>query len=165
MQIKEKKTSRENEFSGWLTFIKENSHKMLTGLLARRKYKSPETFCIQKGMQKESLVSIRVRTAAPAWLCIFHYVQLRVYKLLLKIKLWVLCKLGLPMSYLLSLFIFFFRLIPWSTGALWVHFSARASKTHPRGCPRRGTFHYSRGHLWPTWTVQVPCLGLYWLSA
>ena len=29
-------------------------------------------------MQKESLVSIRVRTAAPAWLCIFHYVKLHV---------------------------------------------------------------------------------------
>ena len=42
-------------------------------------------------MQKESLVSTKVRTAAPAWLCVFHYVKLRVYKHLLKIKLWGFC--------------------------------------------------------------------------
>ena len=59
-----------------------------------------------------------------------------------------------------SFFLFFlFGLIPWSAGALWVHFSARASKTHSRRCPRWGIFRYSRGRLWPMWTVQVPCWG------
>ena len=52
-----------------------------------------------------------------------------------------------------------FRLIPWSGGALWVHFPAWASKTHLRRCPRWGTFSYSRGRLRPTWTEQVPCWG------
>ena len=55
----------------------------------------------------------------------------------------------------------FFRLIPWSTGALWVHFSAWASKTQSR---RRSVFTLARGCLQPPWTEQVPCLGLYWLS-
>ena len=56
-------------------------------------------------MQKESLVSIRARTAATAWLCIFHYVKLRVYKHLLKIKLWGFCtSLASPVS-TLSLFL------------------------------------------------------------
>ena len=64
-------------------------------------------------MQKESLVSIRVRTAAPAWLCIFHYVKRKIYKLLLKIKLWVLQKLGLPVLYFLSLYTSFSG---WSLG-------------------------------------------------
>ena len=54
-------------------------------------------------MQKESLVSIRVRTAAPAWLCIFHYVKLRVYKHLLKIKLWGFCTSLVSLMSILSL--------------------------------------------------------------
>ena len=38
-----------------------------------------------------------------------------------------------PMSVFLSFFLsLFFRLIPWSTEALWVHFPARASKTFLR---------------------------------
>ena len=89
-----------------LTFIKEESHKVFTGLLARRLCKSPETFCIQKDMQKESLVSIRVRTAAPAWLCIFHYIKLTVYKHLLKIKLWGFCTSLAPPMLILSLSLF-----------------------------------------------------------
>ena len=56
-------------------------------------------------------------------------------------------------------FLFLFRLIPWSTGALCVHFPAWASKTHSRRSLRWGTFSYSRGCLWPTWTEQVPCWG------
>ena len=106
-------------------------------------------------MQKESLVSIRVRTAAPAWLCIFHYAKLRVYKHLFKIKLWVfLHKLGSPCVDSLSLFLplpisLFFRLIPWNAEALHVYLFAWASKTHSRGSPRRGTLCYSSGHLWP----------------
>ena len=59
----------------------------------------------------------------------------------------------------MSLFLSVFRLTPWSAGALWVHFSAWASKTHMRAWTRWGTFVYSRGCLWLVWTVQVPCLG------
>ena len=56
-------------------------------------------------------------------------------------------------------FLFLFRLIPWSTAALCVHFPAWASKTHSRRCLRWGTFRDSRGRLQPTWTEQVPCWG------
>ena len=56
-------------------------------------------------------------------------------------------------------FLFLFRLIPWSAGALCVHFPAWASKTHSRRCLRLGTFSYSRGHLRPPWTEQVLCWG------
>ena len=56
-------------------------------------------------------------------------------------------------------FLFLFRLIPWSTGALCIHFPAWASKTHWRRCPGWGTFRDSRGCLQPTWTEQVPCWG------
>ena len=56
-------------------------------------------------------------------------------------------------------FLFLFRLILWSAGALCVHFPAWASKTHSRRCLRWGTFSYSRGCLLPTWTEQVPCWG------
>ena len=72
-------------------------------------------------------------------------------------------KLGLPhvnslsLSFSLSLPLFF-RLIPWNTEAVFVHFSARASKTHVRGSPRWGTLRYSSGRLWPTRTEQVFCL-------
>ena len=88
------------------------------------------------------------------WLCIFHYVKLRVYKHLLKIKLWGFCtSLASPMSTLslsfsLSLPLFF-RLIPWNAEALRVYLFARASKTHARGSPRRSTLCYSSGRLWP----------------
>ena len=60
---------------------------------------------------------------------------------------------------ILSLSFSFFRLIPWSTGALCVHFPAWASKTHSRRCLRWGTSSYLRGRLQPTWTEQVPCWG------
>ena len=60
---------------------------------------------------------------------------------------------------ILSLSFSFFRLIPWSTGALCVQFPAWASKTHLRRCLRWGTFSYSRGRLQPMWTEQVPCWG------
>ena len=52
------------------------------------------------------------------------------------------------LSFSLSLPLFF-RLIPWNTEALHVYLFARASKTHTRGSPRRGTLCYSSGHLWP----------------
>ena len=63
-------------------------------------------------------------------------------------------KLGLPHvnslspSFSLSLPLFF-RLIPWNTEALCVHFSARASEILARGSPRRDTLRYSSGCLWP----------------
>ena len=107
-------------------------------------------------MEKESLVSIRVRTAAPAWLCIFHYVKFRVYKHLVYNKVEerrVCTSLASTMS-ILSLAPFpslplLFRLIPWNTEAHWIYLLARASETHARGSPRRGTLCYSSGHLWP----------------
>lgn len=107
-----------------------------------------------KRYTKESLVLIRVKTAAPVWLCIFHYVKPRVYKHLLDIKLWSFCtSLAFPVSTLsLSFFLslpLFFRLIPLNTEALRVYLFTRASKTHMRGSPRQGTLHYSSGHLWP----------------
>ena len=64
-----------------------------------------------------------------------------------------------------------FRMTPWGTGALWVHFFAWASKTQsgrrPASLPGRGRPASStppRGRLWPPWTEQVPCQELYWLS-
>ena len=108
-------------------------------------------------MQKESLVSIRVRTAAPAWLCIFHYVKLRVYKHIFKIKLWVfLHKLGSPCVDSLSLFLplpisLFFRLIPWNTEACCVYLFSRASKTHARGSRRQAPVAYIDGASFLSW--------------
>ena len=56
--------------------------------------------------------------------------------------------LTLSLSFFLSLPLLF-RLIPWNAEALRVYLFARASKTHARGSPRRGTFPYSSGHKWP----------------
>ena len=95
----------------------------------------------------------RVRTAAPAWLCIFHYVKFRVYKHLVNNKVEeFLHKPGLPHvdSFTCSLSLpLLFRLIPWNTEAHRVYLLAWASETHMRGSPRRGTLRYSSGHLWP----------------
>ena len=73
MQSKEKTLLGKKGFLVGRHLSRKRAIKMLTGLLARRYCKPPETFCIREGMQKESLVSMRVRTAAPALLCIFHY--------------------------------------------------------------------------------------------
>ena len=59
------------------------------------------------------------------------------------------------LSFSLSLPLFF-RLIPWSAEALWVHFPARASKTPLRRCSvpsphREGT--------WGLWEQSKPCAG------
>ena len=65
-------------------------------------------------------------------------------------KLWGFCtslaslRSILSLSFSLSLPLLF-RLIPWNTEALCVHFSAQASKTHMRGSPRWGTLRYSSG--------------------
>ena len=92
-------------------------------------------------MQKESLVSIRVRTADPSWFCIFHYSLYTAQgikapfekKLQASLtKAWSPCViLSLSLSFSIRLF---FRLIPWSAEALWVHFPARTSKTLSRRC-------------------------------
>ena len=60
---------------------------------------------MRKGMRKESLISTRVRPAAPAWLCISHYVKLRVYNHLLKIKLWGFCTSVASLMSIISLFL------------------------------------------------------------
>ena len=102
-------------------------------------------------MQRESLVSISVRAADPAWLCIFH--------LSLCITKSIKTDLGNketdqflerlePMPSFLSYSIFW--LIPiWGIEVSHVYLFARASKTHTRGSPRRGTLLYSSGCLWP----------------
>ena len=104
----------------------------------------------------------KVRTADPSCLCIFRYVKLRVYKHLLKIKLWGFC---ISLTSLMSILSLFLPLTPshfqadlWTTEVLRVHFYARASKTHARGSPRWGKRHYSSRRLWPTRTEQVSCL-------
>ena len=89
---------------------------------------------------------------------IILYAQLQVYKFPMKIKLRALLKAWSP-HVILSCFLFLFRLIPWSAGALCVHFPAWASKTHSRRCLRWCTFSYLRGRLQTTWTEQVLCWG------
>ena len=66
MQSKEKTLLRKRSFLVDRQLSRKRAIKMLTGLLAIRQCKPPETFCIREDMQKESLVSMRVRTAAPA---------------------------------------------------------------------------------------------------
>ena len=99
---------------------------------------------------------------------IILYVQLRVYKLPLKIKLWAsLTEVWSP-HVVLSCFLFllFSSVLPscqnnWRVGVLWDHLFAWVSKTHSRRCLRWGTFHYSRGRLRPPWSEQVWCHELY----
>ena len=102
-------------------------------------------------MQRESLVSISVRAADPAWLCIFH-LSLCITKSI-KADLGnketdqFLERLASPVSSFLSYSIFW--LIPgWGRETHHVYLFAWASKTHMRASPRQGTLHYSRGCLW-----------------
>ena len=99
--------------------------------------------------------------ADSAWLCLFHFAQCTTQgiKAPSENKVMGFAHWSLVSPYCSFFLFFLFGLIPWSAGALWVHFSARASKTHSRRCPRWGIFRYSRGRLWPMWTVQVPCWG------
>ena len=97
-------------------------------------------------MQRGSLVSIRVRAADPAWLCIIHWslCTTKSIKAFLENKEMgqFLRNLAPPASTLSPFFSLslplFFRLIPWNTEALCIHFSAQASKTHARGSQRWG---------------------------
>ena len=124
---------------------------MLTGLLARRYCKPPETFCIWEGMQKESLVCLSEGQDSGPYITLhiplFLYVQLGVYKLILKNSFWSLAPmLGLLMSF----FSPFFSWIPiWGMEAHHVYLLVPAFKIHTRGSPRRGTPRYSRGRRWP----------------
>ena len=125
--------------------------KMLTGLLARRWCKPPETFCIREGMQKERLFCLSEgQDCCPCitlHIPLFLYAQLGVYKLILKIKLWVLHRCWAPPC---RSFLPFSSWIPiWSTEALQVYLLALDSKIHVRGSPRRGTPCYASGRQWP----------------
>ena len=103
-------------------------------------------------MQRESLVSISVRAADPAWLCIFH-LSLCITKSI-KTDLGnketdqFLERLASPVSSFLSYSIFW--LIPvWGIKAIHVYLFAWPSKTHVRGSPRQGTLRYSSRRLRP----------------
>ena len=66
MQIKEKTLQGKKSFLVDRCLSRKRAIKILSGPLPEDDVKPPKTFCIWEGMQKESLVSIRVRTAAPA---------------------------------------------------------------------------------------------------
>ena len=64
-----------------------------------------------------------------------------------------------PLSFFLSLSLslsLFFRLIPWSTEALWVHFPAWVSKTHSRRCSAPSPH---REGTWGLHEQSKPCAG------
>ena len=130
----------------WL-LSERKGHKMLAGLLAIRWCKSLKTFvyiCIKH------LILIRVRTADPAWLCIFH-LSLCITKSI-KVDLGnketdqFLERLISPVSS----FSFSGWIPIWSVEAHSVYLFALASKTHVRGSPRGGA---------PS-TIQVGTSGL-----
>ena len=136
-----------NKFSDWLIIIRKG-HKMLAGLLARRWCKSPENFVYRKEWRKTAWFQLRVRTADPTWLCIFHLslciTQSIKANLENKETDQFLERLLSLVSFLL---LFFSGWIPiWSVKARRVYLFALASKTHTRGSPRRG----SSGRRWPT---------------
>ena len=96
------------------------------------------------------------------------YAQLKVYMLPLKIKLRALLIEVWSPRVILSCFLSSFSLlfflhakIIWSAGVLCDHLFAWASKTRSRRFLTWGTFHYSRGRLWPPWSEQVWCHELY----
>ena len=108
----------------------------------------------------------KVWTADPSCLCIFRYVKLRVYKRLLKKKLWGFCTSLTSLMSILSLFLPLtpsrFQADLWKTEALCVHFSAQASKTHARGSSRWGTLCYSYVFLGEI-SVETFCSLLNWI--
>ena len=78
---------------------------------------------------------------------LFLYVQLGVYKLILKRKSWVLHRCWA--SPYRSFLPFLGRIPIWSGEAHHVYLLALASKTHMKGSLRRGTLQYSSGRQWP----------------
>ena len=102
-------------------------------------------------MQKESLVCLSEgQDCCPCitlHIPLFLYVQLGVYKLILKNSFWSLAPmLGFPMSYFSP---FLSRIPIWSGEAHHVYLLALAAKIHLKGSLRRGTLRYSSGHRWP----------------
>ena len=78
---------------------------------------------------------------------LFLYAQLGVYKLILKIKSWVLHRCWAPPCHS---FLLFSGWIPiWSAEARQVCLLALASKTSMKGSLWQGTLWYSSGHRWP----------------
>ena len=109
MQSKEKTLLGRRNFLVDRQLSRKRAIKMLTGLLARRYCKPPETFCIWEGMQKESLVCLSEgQDCCPCrtlHIPLFLYVQLGVYKLILKNSFWSPAPmLGFPMSFFSLLF-------------------------------------------------------------
>ena len=96
-----------------------------------------------------------------SWLCIFYFEKCVTQSIKVPFKnkaadptsaeLWSLC---LSFSLSLSLF-FFFRLTPWSTEALWVHFFAWASKTRSGRRPVSSPRGEGVLHLHPTERAPV----------
>ena len=82
---------------------------------------------------------------------IILYVQLRVLKPLLKIKLWALLTKAWSPHVILSFHIPA-EVSIWNVEVLCDHLFAWASKTHLRRRLRWGTFCYSRGRLQPLWS-------------
>ena len=94
-----------------------------------------------KSYAENVLVLIKVKLmecwADSAWLCIFHFWKCVTQGIKAPFEnkaadpfhlSWV------SLCHSFSLSLLFFRLIPWSTEALWVHFFAWASKTQSRRC-------------------------------
>ena len=146
-------TLRENKSYGWQTFIRvikcqqafwpEDDVNHLNHLY---------TISLQKrkpGLNKNQRLLTLYDFTHP----IILYVQLRVYKLPLKIKLRALLKTWSP-RVVLSCFLFLLFSSDLPSGHLigaWGsdYLFAWASKTHSRRHPRWGIFCYSRGRLLP----------------
>ena len=102
-------TVRESKFFGWLNFIRRKSHKMLSGLLARRWCKSPKTFVNGKVCRKKAWS----REGRDCWPCMaLHLPLFSMYNLRYKSSFWksscgpCSLRLGLPVSFFLFLFLF-----------------------------------------------------------
>ena len=74
---------------------------------------------------------------------LFLYVQLGVYKVILKITSWVLHRCWAPPCHFLLPFSSWIPI--WSVEARHVYLLALASRIHARGSPRWGTLCYSSG--------------------
>ena len=84
---------------------------------------------------------------------LFIYVQLGVYKLILKIKSLESCTIaGLPHVVIFSPFPG--RIPIWSGEARHVYLLSLAAKIHAKGSLRRGTLRYSSGRRWPNVDVD-----------
>ena len=150
MQSKEKTLLRKKRFLVDRHLSRKRAIKMLTGLLARRWCKTTWDLLYTGRYAKGKPGLNKGQDWCPCIILhipLFLYVQLGVYKLILKIKSWVLHRCWAPPCHS---FLPFSSWIPiWSLEALQVYLLALASKIHARGSPRRGTLRYSSGHQWP----------------